>query len=58
MEVVEGDKEGHQENEDEEKDGKTSGYGVLTTEILHKSNNYYHESIQCTYSYSDQSCKH
>ena len=34
MEVVEGDKESHQEQEDQEKDGEPSRYGVLTTEIL------------------------
>ena len=36
MEVVEGDQECHQERENQEKDGKSGGYGVLTTEILYK----------------------
>ena len=36
MEVVEGDQECHQERENQEKNGKSGGYGVLTTEILYK----------------------
>ena len=35
MEVVEGDKERHQERENQEEDWESSGYGILTTEILH-----------------------
>ena len=43
MEVVEGDKESHQEQEDQEKDGEPSRYWVHMTEILK-----YHTIIRVT----------
>ena len=52
MKVVEGNKEGNNETENEEKDGKTSGQGILSTEILQCTDSVVRRkriSDMCTY---------